>query len=247
MAKSLDKDPAQTLDQSAEKASETILPLAEQLVQALCDAAGLPAEGVRRLAGEHESDYLPRVLPVVAEAIKLKLEDVHAGYKADVAQIEAKFEDLFKAGNEELGALRRRLASQRGATTKAKAKIVEMEEASKPRALGPLADAFGVDDLLTAIDGAEEIVLAFSDGARELKGVKPRRVPAEAFRLTRGRVFFTEGRLEVTGPGDPDTVTTLAGVALLVDGEQVAWSPMAQALKIGAGQTLNLAGSVVFG
>lgn len=155
---------------------------------------------------------------------------------------------------EERDGLRRRLASQRGATTKAKAKIVELEEAGKPRALGPMAavfddpaEAFTVEDILTAIDGAEEVVLAFSDGKAELRGIKPRRVSAEAFRLTRGRLFLTEGPLEVTGPGDEDTVTMLAGVALLVDGEQVAWSPMAQPLKIGAGQTLNLAGSVVFG
>lgn len=154
----------------------------------------------------------------------------------------------------ELKAVNRRLASQRGAATKAKAKIVELEEAGKPRKFGPMsavfddpAEAFDAVDLMTAIDGADEVVLAFSDGTSELRGIKPRRVFAEAFRLTRGRVFFTEGPLEVTGPGDAETVTTLAGVALLVDGEQVAWSPMAQPLRIGAGQTLNLAGSVIFG
>lgn len=154
---------------------------------------------------------------------------------------------------EELKAVNRRLASQRGATTKAKSRIVELEEAGKPRKFGPMsavfddpAEAFDAVDLMTAIDAAEELVLAFSDGVNELKGIKPREVQAEAFRLTRGRVHFIDGPLEVTGPGDADTVTTLAGVALLVDGEQLAWSPMAQPLNIGAGQTLNLAGSVIF-
>lgn len=152
----------------------------------------------------------------------------------------------------ELKAARRSLASQRGATTKAKAKIVELEEAGKPRKLGPMAavfddaaEAFTAHDLLTAIDGADELVLAFSDGRDELKGIRPRQVRAEAFRFTRGRVHFIDGPLEVRGTSEVDVV--LAGVALLVDGEQVAWSPMAQPLAIGSGQTVNLAGSVIFG
>jgi hypothetical protein len=155
----------------------------------------------------------------------------------------------------DLKAVNRRLASQRGATTKAKSKIVELEEAGKPRKLGPMAavfddpaEAFTVDDVMTAIDGADEVVLAFSDGTDEIKGIKPRLVRADAFRFTRGRLHFIDDTLAVTGPGNEETPTTvLAGVALLVDGEQVAWSPMAQPLNIGAGQTINLAGSVIFG
>lgn len=155
--------------------------------------------------------------------------------------------------HEELKAANRRLASQRGATTKAKAKIVELEEAGRPRKLGPLsavfddgAEAFTVHDLLTAIDGAGELVLAFSDGENELVGIRPRQVRADAFRFTRGRVQFTDEPLEVTGPGQAGSALSLAGVALLVDGEQVAWSPMAQPIALGAGQTVNLAGSVIF-
>ncbi len=159
-----------------------------------------------------------------------------------------------RTAEDQIAALKRQLASQRGATTKAKSRIVELEEAAKPRQLGAMTAVFGdpseeftVDDLMTAIDSADEVVLAFSDGTNELKGVKPRQVRAEAFRLTRGRLHFTDEPLEVTGPGDADTVTQLVGVALLVDGEQVAWSPMAQTINIGSGQTINLAGSVIFG
>lgn len=154
----------------------------------------------------------------------------------------------------ELKGLKRQLASQRGATTKARARIVEMEEAAKPRALGPMAavfddeaEAFTVDDLMTGIDGADEVVLAFSDGKAELKGIKPRKVRAEAFRLHRGRLLFTDEPLEVTGPGDAETVTQLVGVALLLDGEQAAWCALPMPINIGSGQTINLAGSVIFG
>lgn len=159
-----------------------------------------------------------------------------------------------RAAEGQIAALKRQLSSQRGATTKAKARIVEMEEAAKPRALGPLgavfddaAEAFTVDDLMTAIDSASKVVLAFSDGEAELRGIKPRQVRAEAFRLTRGRLLFTDEPLEVTGPGDAETVTTLVGVALLLDGEQAGWSPMPKPINIGSGQTINLAGSVIFG
>ena len=159
-----------------------------------------------------------------------------------------------RTAEEQLAAIKRQLRSQKGATTKAKTKIIEMEEAAKPRALGPMAavfddpaEAFTVDDLLTGINSAEEVVLAFSDGTAELRGIKPRQVSPEAFRLTRGRLLFTAEPLEVTGPGDADTTTRLAGVALLLDGEQAAWSPMAQPVNIGSGQTINLAGSVIFG
>ncbi len=150
----------------------------------------------------------------------------------------------------EIAGLKRQLGAQRGATTKAKTKIVELEEAGKPRAIGVMEgfDGFTADDLMTAIDSAEEIVLAFSDGTAELKGIRPRAVRAEAFKLTRGRVQFTDAPLEVTGPGDAETVsTTLVGVGLLLDGEQAAWSPMSMPISIGAGQTFNLAGSVIFG
>lgn len=222
MAKSLDKDGAEKPEDIGENA-----PASSALVmQALGDHA--EEQGLVQGEGEEEIHFAVRCIEKLGEL---------------VLKMSANLDTLER----DLGAARRSLASQRGATTKAKAKIVEMEEAGKPRALGELTEAFGVDDLLTAIDSAEEIVLAFSDGKSELKGIKPRKVSAEAFRFTRGRLHFIEGPLEVTGPGGEDTVTTLAGVALLVDGEQVAWSPMSQAVRIGAGQTMNLAGSVIFG
>lgn len=221
MVKSLDKEPTPPEGNEPPPAGPSLL-----LIEALGEHAGLMA--LVQEEGEEEIAFAVRAIGDLRKMLILRDEQLTEQH-------------------EQLKAANRRLASQRGATTKAKAKIVEMEEAGKPRALGELAEAFGVDDLLTAIDGAEEIVLAFSDGTSELKGIKPRKVSAEAFRFTRGRLHFIEGPLEVTGPGGEGAVTTLAGVALLIDGEQVAWSPLSQALPIGAGQTMNLAGSVIFG
>lgn len=203
------------------------------LIAALGDHAG--TLGLVQAEGETEIEFAVRAIEALGAAL--------TGLAEEASRL-----------REELKGANRRLASQRGATTKAKARIVELEEAGKPRKLGPMAalfddeaEAFTVDDLLTAIDGADELVLAFSDGRDELKGIKPRQVRADAFRLTRGRVHFIDEPLLVTGPGEPETVSHLAGVALLVDGEQVAWSALAQPLDIGAGQTVNLAGSVIFG
>lgn len=236
MAKSLDNGGAEKpVDLAKEKAATQREPskLMPRAVLALADALGVMENPlISELVppdGEHEIDYVTRTLPLVAEAGKARIDALVA----------------------DINAANRRLASQRGATTKAKARIVELEEADKPRALGPLAavlgdpaEEFTVDDLLTAIDAGNELVLAFSDGRAELRGVKPMQVSVAAFRFTRGRLHFIEQPLEVTGP---DGGATLAGVALLIDGEQAAWSPMAQPISIGAGQTINLAGSVIFG
>lgn len=203
------------------------------VMQALGDHAG--EQGLVQAEGEAEIDFAVRCIETLGDLV-------------------TKMDGNIRSIEEELKAVRRQLASQKGATTKARSRIVELEEAGKPRKLGPMAAVFGdeaesfsVFDLSVAIDSAEEIVLAFSDGAEEIKGIRPRQVRADAFRLTRGRLLFTDEPLEVTGPGAAETVTTLAGVALLIDGEQAAWSPLPQPIAIGAGQTFNLAGSVIFG
>jgi hypothetical protein len=214
-----------------EPAPATVGAAITEAVKALTDALCAPFEGVTPIDGEGEAEYVARVLPVVAASIRERMETAEA----------------------EVAALKRQLRSQKGAATKARNRIEEIEEAAKPRKLGPVPrvqDEKGrdvtVDTLMTAIDSAEEIVLAFSDGKAELAGIRPRKVSPKAFRLTRGQLLFTDEPLEVFGPGGENAVSTLAGVALLVDGLQVGWSPMAMPIAIGAGQTVNLAGSVIF-
>lgn len=155
---------------------------------------------------------------------------------------------------EERDGLKRQLSSQKGAATKARNTIEEMKEAAKPRKLGPVdlpVDENKQPDLLElklAIDFADEVVLAFSDGKSEIRGVAPRKVSAEDFKLVRGRVLFDRPDLTVTGPGgEGQGVPQLAGVALLLDGEPFAWSALAQPVDLGAGRTINLTGSVIFG
>lgn len=166
-----------------------------------------------------------------------------------------RFESENAALRDEIKASARRLTSQKGATTKARRRIIELEQAGKPRELGPMAAVFdeavepGVSaaELLKAIEDADVIELAFSDGHHEVMGVPPRQVEAGGFRLQRGRLLFVDGPLEVAGPGEEGQPYSIAGAALLLDGRQVGWSPFAQALAVGAGQRVNVAGSVIFG
>lgn len=228
MAKSLDKEPAQQPDDQGPVAGPSAL-----ILTALGEHA--EQQGLVQGEGEEEIAFAVRCIERLGELV-------------------IAMDGNIRTAEEQIRALKRQLSSQRGATTKARNRIEEMEEAAKPRALGPMAavfddpaEAFTVDDLMTGIDGADEVVLAFSDGKAELSGIKPREVPADAFRLTRGRLLFIDEPLEVTGPGDPDTVTQLVGVALLLDGEQAAWCALPMPINIGSGQTINLAGSVIFG
>lgn len=205
------------------------------IMQALGDHA--EQQGLVQGEGEEEIAFAVRCIEKLGGLVTAMDGNIRA-FEAETAGLRT-----------EVKSLNRRLASQRGATTKARSEIIELKEASKPRALGPLGEAsLDVLDLMTAIDAAFEVVLAFSDGENELRGIKPRQVDPASFVLRGERVLFDDDTLSVTGPGDDETATTLlAGVALLIDGEQLGWSPMAQPLHIGAGQTMNLAGSVFFG
>jgi hypothetical protein len=147
--------------------------------------------------------------------------------------------------DEEIAALKRQLRSQKGAATKARRQMVEMVEAAKPRAIKPM-ETGELADLLVGIDAAEEVVLAFSDGRRELKGIAPRQIWPAMLTAKRGRLHLAAGELLVTGPGGTEPSQVLAGVALLLDGVQVAWSPLERPMTMAPGVTLNLAPSVVF-
>lgn len=169
---------------------------------------------------------------------------------ADYDALLAKHEAL----TEEHKTAKASLRAQKGAATKARNTIEAIKEAEKPRELGPMglpvedeSDDPDIRVLAAYLPEADEIVLAFSDGREELRGIAPVKVDPGLFRLTRGRLFFDSTDLVLTGPGGEGPAPQLAGVALLLDGEQVAWSPMAKPIDLGPGQSINLAGNIVFG
>lgn len=197
------------------------------------DALGDHAEqqGLTQAESESEIEFAVRCITVLGDQIE-------ARKKAN------------EALQRELTDIKRSLAAQKGATTRKINEIEAMEEAAKPRAFGPIKKPLAASELWDLIDepSAAEIVLAFSNGDTEVRGIAPRKVSADAFRLTRGRLFFNSDALTITGPGGDDVpAAQVAGIALVLDGDQVAWCEFPKPLSLGAGQTISLAGSVIFG
>lgn len=194
-------------------------------IEALAIQVGVAPQGLEAQDGETETDFVTRVLPMLGERMT-----------AAIAVIA-----------EENAALKRQLRSQKGAATKARGRIEEMQEASRPRRFGPVKTALDATDLITAIDAASEVVLAFSDGRSELTGIAPRKLPGGTLVLRRGRVMMLpDAEMLVVAPGGDAPPQSLAGIALLLDGEQAAWCALAQPLALHGGVTINLATTVVF-
>lgn len=146
----------------------------------------------------------------------------------------------------ERNALKRQLTAQKGATTKVRGAMETLEESLKPRALGPLEDQLTAPELAELFAGTPRVELAYSDGKAELAGVPPVAVPGSAFTFRRGRMMLDTGDLLVRGPIDQLGARVLAGYALLIDGEQVAWVPrLAGQLTLGPGQSYSIKDDVV--
>lgn len=146
----------------------------------------------------------------------------------------------------ERNSAKRSLAAQKGATTRKVAELEQLEASLEPRKLGKVADQLSGADLFDLLGSEDRVEIAFSDGAAELVGVPPVAVPGERFIFRRGRLMLSVDDLTVRGPADERGARVLAGYALLVDGEQVAWLPrLAGQLTLGAGQSYQLKDDVV--
>lgn len=142
--------------------------------------------------------------------------------------------------------LKRSLSAQKGATTKTRNEVEQLKEASRPRALGKGESLGDMRVLLQLVDEADQVELAFSNGRTEIPGVPPVRLTGEPLVLRRGTLRLATESLQVTGPNTAKAPPSLAGFALVLDGEQVAWAPLSSPLSLGAGQTYELKDSVVF-
>ncbi len=195
------------------------------------------AEELHKLKSQNERLNLE--LEQANDAVKLAHK--HAG--EDHAAIEAL--------TAERDAFKRSLSAQKGATTKTRNEVEQLKEASRPRAFGPVkipADSVPLTaaELLELVADADQVELAFSNGRAEIPGVPPVRLTGEPLVLRRGTLRLATDSLQVTGPNTAKAPPSLAGFALVLDGEQVAWAPLSSPLSLGAGQTYELKDSVVF-
>lgn len=170
----------------------------------------------------------------------IPLEVLHERLQVEAADLRVKLQDANNTIAElssENKSLKRSLAAQKGVTTRTKAALVELGElVTKPRRFGPIEDQLKPSELYELLAEAERVEIAFCDGSKELLGVSPVTVPGSAFGFRRGRLSLRVPDLQLRGPADQRGARVLAGYALLIDGEQVAWAPrMAGQLTLGPG------------
>ncbi len=129
---------------------------------------------------------------------------------------------------------------------KAKAEIRKASTPARLRKIAVLDDgkALHGEDLQKAIADADEVVIAFSDGQREVAGVSPIEVTGDAWRPHHFGLLLNTP-VELLGPNDGPSAS-IDGYALLLDGKQVAYCQRPQPLQLAAGQRINLAGDIIF-
>ncbi len=129
---------------------------------------------------------------------------------------------------------------------KAKAEIRKASAPARLRKIAVLDDdkALHGEDLQKAIADADEVVIAFSDGQREVAGVSPIEVTGDAWRPHHFGLLLNTP-VELVGPNDGPSAS-IDGYALLLDGKQVAYCQRPQPLQLAAGQRINLAGDIIF-
>lgn len=119
------------------------------------------------------------------------------------------------------------------------------------RALGPLKlkkddRPLQGEDLLKAIAAADLVELAFSDGKHEIKSLPAHIVQGEAWYLAANGVRLRVDKLQVYGPNRGEKEIKLAGYALLLDDEQVAWTQRGDVLTLAPGSINELKDDVIF-
>ncbi len=129
---------------------------------------------------------------------------------------------------------------------KARAKIERASAPAKPRKLGEIAESKQLtgDELREAIEEAETVEIAFSDGDREIGTIAPAIVSGDAWKV-HPRGLMLAKPVTIEGSGAPSSVE-IGGYALLIDGKQVAWSERSDKLRVAPGQRVDLVDDIIF-
>lgn len=119
------------------------------------------------------------------------------------------------------------------------------------RALGPLKlkkdeRPLQGEDLLKAIAAADLVEVAFSDGKHEIKSLPAHIVQGDAWYLAANGVRLRVDKLQVYGPNRGEKEIKLAGYALLLDDEQIAWTQRGDVLTLAPGSINELKDDVIF-
>lgn len=158
----------------------------------------------------------------------------------------ASTDDQIRALTEERDEAIARAEKAEGGEKKAKASLTKATTPPKPRKFGAIAEdkAITGDDLRTAINDADEVQIAFSDGTREVLGIPPINVAGDAWGDHQFGTVLKEAAT-IEGPREGSSVT-IDGYALLLDGKQVAYSRRSTPLQVAPGQRVSLANDIIF-
>jgi len=144
----------------------------------------------------------------------------------------------------------RSLSAQKGATTKAKNAIEELEARDRPRALPMPKEPMDARELAFRLAdlGSAPVEIAFTDGRKELRGIGSRQISASNFRLKSGRVILSDiDKLHVHVPMDGTGARSLGAIVLLEGDEVIAGRKLSSARQLGEGKTYDFVGDIVFG
>lgn len=145
----------------------------------------------------------------------------------------------------ELDAANKRADEAEAAGKKAAAAVKKLTTPAKPRKLGELAEGKGVDgDLQFHIAAADQVEIAFSDGAKEVPGIAPVAVSGEAWKPHAFGLMLAKP-VDIDGP-DSGSSVSIAGYALLLDGKQVAWRARDVPLQVAPGQRVSIVDDIIF-
>jgi hypothetical protein len=123
-------------------------------------------------------------------------------------------------------------------------KLIQGDAPGKLRKVGTFKDQQPADDLGVILQSSE-VELVFSDGKKEIAGLDPIKVSgATAWQRRMDKWMLTQ-RIVLSGPAGRDQPFNLVGIALLVDGKQIAWGPLPDPILISAGMQAELRDTVL--
>lgn len=195
---------------------------------------------------QDQSEALKRATERV-DALEKDLATANERREAALAELKTT-QDKLDAVEQDRDALKRSLAAQKGATTKAKNEVEELEAAAKPRPFGRLdGETLAPAELLDLIEAAALVEIAFSDGKAVVRDMPPLKVSGErAWSITGRGLALDREQVLVHGPAAGKPPFVIAGYALVADGEQIAFVQRTEQLTIDSGRTFNIADDIAF-
>lgn len=185
------------------------------------------------------TELTAQVAELNAAAAELTVERDAALAKASDAERER---DDLNAKVAELTEQAATLSEQIRAASK-KAKAVA-NPSSKLRKAGPIENP-QPSELAELIGMGDQVQVVFSDGKREIGALPALDITGRAWatRVTGLALCIPDLTISTVGGGAAD----LAGYALFIDGQQVAYAARIDVLRIAPGQTMNISNDVIFG